>query len=102
MLRHLENRFSINVAGLKKSVIRELLRLTQKPEIISFAGGLPSLYELDENGGYVISIHTFSKILFPGLRLGWILANPVIIEKFVIAKQAMDLCTPPLTQAFAC
>ena len=42
MLHHLENRFSINVAGLKKSVIRELLRLTQKPEIISFAGGLPS------------------------------------------------------------
>ena len=38
----LESLFSINVAGLKRSVIRELLKLTQKPDIISFAGGLPS------------------------------------------------------------
>jgi len=60
---------------------------------------IPSLYELDEGNGYVISLHTFSKILFPGLRLGWIFANKQIINKFVIAKQAMDLCTSPFTQA---
>jgi len=60
---------------------------------------IPSLYELDEGNGYVISLHTFSKILFPGLRLGWIFANKQIIDKFVIAKQAMDLCTSPFTQA---
>jgi 2-aminoadipate transaminase len=60
---------------------------------------LPSLYELDEGRGYVISLHTFSKILFPGLRLGWIVAVKEVIDKFVIAKQAMDLCTPPITQA---
>ena len=34
--------FSINSKRMKKSVIRELLKLTAKPEIISFAGGLPS------------------------------------------------------------
>ncbi|MBN2018371.1 MAG: PLP-dependent aminotransferase family protein [Candidatus Cloacimonetes bacterium] len=34
--------FSINSRRMKKSVIRELLKLTAKPEIISFAGGLPS------------------------------------------------------------
>jgi len=60
---------------------------------------IPSLYELDEGNGYVISLHTFSKILFPGLRLGWIFASKEIIDKFVIAKQAMDLCTSPFNQA---
>ena len=62
---------------------------------------LPSFYELDAGKGYVISLFTFSKILFPGLRLGWMLANEELIEKFVMTKQAMDLCTPTLTQAVA-
>ncbi|MCK4358927.1 MAG: aminotransferase, partial [Candidatus Cloacimonetes bacterium] len=42
MTTHLENLLSLNAKGMKKSVIRELLKLTAKPEIISFAGGLPS------------------------------------------------------------
>ena len=62
---------------------------------------VPTLYQLDEGAGYVISIHTFSKILFPGLRLGWIMASPLILEKFIIAKQSMDLCTSALSQAIA-
>jgi len=37
-----EELFSLNSKRMKKSVIRELLKLTAKPEIISFAGGLPS------------------------------------------------------------
>ena len=62
---------------------------------------IPSLFKLDAGEGYVISLFTFSKILFPGLRLGWIVASEKIIDKFVIAKQAMDLCTSPFTQAVA-
>jgi len=62
---------------------------------------LPSLYEMDQGEGYVISLRTFSKILFPGLRLGYIMAKTEFIDKFVIAKQGMDLCTPPFTQAIA-
>ena len=62
---------------------------------------IPSLFKLDAGEGYVISLFTFSKILFPGLRLGWVVASEKIIDKFVIAKQAMDLCTPPFTQAVA-
>ncbi len=33
--------FSNNANNMRKSVIRELLKLTQQPDIISFAGGLP-------------------------------------------------------------
>jgi 2-aminoadipate transaminase len=42
MALNFEELFSINSKRMKKSVIRELLKLTSKPEIISFAGGLPS------------------------------------------------------------
>jgi len=41
MVNDLEGLFSTNARRMKKSVIRELLKLTRKPEIISFAGGLP-------------------------------------------------------------
>ncbi|MCX8058787.1 MAG: PLP-dependent aminotransferase family protein [Spirochaetes bacterium] len=61
---------------------------------------LPTLYELD-GGKRVISLYTFSKIFCPGLRLGWIVAPEEVINKVIIAKQAMDLCTPPFNQAIA-
>lgn len=60
----------------------------------------PSLYTLEPDGN-IISLHTFSKIFAPGLRIGWIIAHPDIIKKLVIAKQATDLCTPEFTQAIA-
>ncbi len=37
-----EYRYAHRMKGMKSSIIRELLKLTQKPEMISFAGGLPS------------------------------------------------------------
>lgn len=62
---------------------------------------VPSIYQLDQQGanaGNVINLKTFSKILAPGTRIGWIMAREDIIQKFVVAKQAMDLCTSPFTQ----
>lgn len=58
---------------------------------------LPYLYELDPSGR-VIGLFTFSKIYCPGLRLGWIIAHPKVIDKLVIIKQAVDLCTAPFNQ----
>jgi len=51
--------------------------------------------------GRVIHLSTFSKILSPGLRLGWVVADDRLIEKFILAKQGMDLCTSPLLQYIA-
>lgn len=42
MISDLKEIISINAKGMKRSAIRELLKLTQRPEIISFAGGLPA------------------------------------------------------------
>lgn len=61
---------------------------------------IPSLLELDKIGN-VIALRTFSKILAPGLRLGWIIGEKEIIRKIAIAKQAADLCSPSSTQYIA-
>jgi len=42
MITDLNQIFSTSAKGMKKSAIREILKLTQRPEVISFAGGLPS------------------------------------------------------------
>ena len=61
---------------------------------------LPSLVEMD-NISNVIALRTFSKILAPGLRLGWVMADENVLQKFTIAKQASDLCSPSSTQYVA-
>jgi 2-aminoadipate transaminase len=57
-----------------------------------------SLLSLDRGRGRVIAVHTFSKILSPGLRVGWVVAPPVVIERMIAAKQGLDTCANPLGQ----
>lgn len=59
---------------------------------------LPSLIELADGTVRVIGVYTFSKILAPGLRVGWVVAEPPVIELMVRARQAMDTCTNTLQQ----
>jgi 2-aminoadipate transaminase len=53
--------------------------------------------ELDTTGR-VISLCTFSKILSPGFRVGWVIGNAEIIDRLVMAKQTADLCTSAFVQ----
>ncbi|HEY2572395.1 MAG TPA: PLP-dependent aminotransferase family protein, partial [Solirubrobacteraceae bacterium] len=88
---------------------RELLILEDNPYgLLRYEGEpLPTLYSLDaEVGGtrsaadLVIYLGTFSKILSPGLRLGWAVAPRPVLEKLNLAKQGADLCSSPVTQLF--
>jgi 2-aminoadipate transaminase len=88
---------------------RELLVLEDNPYgLLRYEGEpLPTLYSLDAEavgrGGasdLVIYLGTFSKILSPGLRLGWAVAPRPVLEKLNLGKQGSDLCSSPVTQMF--
>lgn len=57
----------------------------------------PSLFSLDERG-LVIYLGTASKTLGAGLRLGWLVAPPAIVEQLTLVKARGDLFTNGLTQ----
>jgi 2-aminoadipate transaminase len=80
---------------------RELLILEDNPYgLLRYEGApLPTLFSLD-GGEYVIYLGTFSKILSPGLRLGWTTAPRPVLEKLNLGKQGADLCSSPLSQHF--
>ena len=61
---------------------------------------VPPVKHFDDTGR-VIYLGTFSKILAPGFRLGWIAAQPQFIRKMEIAKQSIDLCANTLAQVIA-
>ena len=68
---------------------------------IRFEGDpLPTLYELDDGAGWVVYLGTVSKILAPGIRVGWAVAPPAVLRKMNLGKQAADLCSSTLTQRF--
>jgi 2-aminoadipate transaminase len=92
---------------------RELLVLEDNPYgLLRYEGAAPlPLHALDGGGlaqapgvagraarGYVMYLGTFSKILSPGIRLGWVVAPPPVLEKINLGKQAADLCTSTLSQ----
>ena len=105
-----------NPAGLcwsleKRKALLEFAYKTNLPIVedspyreVRFMGDpIPSLYQLDQNGankGVIINLKTFSKILSPGVRLGWIIAHEDMISKFIVAKQSMDLCTSVFSQCW--
>ncbi len=80
---------------------RELLIVEDNPySLLRYEeDSIPSLLEID-GGESVIYIGTFSKILSPGIRLGWITAPRPVLDKFNLAKQGADLCSSSLSQHF--
>jgi 2-aminoadipate transaminase len=79
---------------------RELLVLEDNPYgLLRYEGEpLPTLYSLDPD--FVIYTGTFSKILSPGVRLGWATAPAPILQKMQIGKAGSDLCSSSISQYF--
>lgn len=60
---------------------------------LRFSGDpVPGFREINPDDPLVFSVRTFSKILAPGLRVGWINADPRLRKLLIAGKQAMDTC----------
>ncbi len=86
---------------------RELTRITSESNLLlveddpygalSYGGDpLPTLHSMQPDT--VVYLGSFSKILAPGLRVGYVIAPQTLHRKLVQAKQAADLHTPSFTQ----
>ncbi|MDQ7791027.1 MAG: PLP-dependent aminotransferase family protein [Clostridia bacterium] len=91
---------------------RELLRLAARHRLVVLEddpysdlcyGEKPpaSLKAMDTYGG-VVYLSTFSKILFPGLRTGYVAAHPALLNRMAMEKQFIDLHTNNLAQWLLC
>jgi 2-aminoadipate transaminase len=59
---------------------------------------LPAIKQLDEHGGTVL-LRSFSKVSFPGLRVGWVVGPKPLLDRLRHAKELADLHTDQLSQA---
>lgn len=102
-----------NPAGITMSLDRRkhLLEIASKYDLLIFEDDpyghlrfsgipIPPIAELDKEGR-TLYMGTFSKVLAPGLRIGYIAGNAEIIKKLNITKQVTDLCSNTLSQYIA-
>jgi 2-aminoadipate transaminase len=99
-----QNPSSITYSAQKRKDVARLLRnqstifVEDDPygELRFIGAGLPSIKTYLEDN--VCLLGSFSKIVSPGLRLGWVCAEKTVMEKLIIAKQASDLHSNYLSQ----
>jgi 2-aminoadipate transaminase len=96
-------------ASLSVAARHALLHLTERAGVVlveddiygqlSYAGNPPPTIKQLDGSGDTVLLRSFSKLAFPGLRVGWVIGPRPLIEKLTEAKQWSDLHTDQLSQA---
>lgn len=93
------------LAGLLRKYNVGLLEDNPYGELRYSGEALPHVFQLEAEADATGRLHsrviysgTFSKVLTPGLRIGWVLADEAVIDKLVMFKQGTDLHTSTLNQ----
>lgn len=68
---------------------------------ISFEGEMPKPIKAYDNEGRVMYTSTFSKIVSPGMRIGWLVAHPVFTSKMIEAKSSISISNTLISQYIA-
>ncbi len=102
-----------NPAGVSMSVERRklLAEISKKYSIPVFEDDpygylrydgehLPSVYSFDPDG-MIMYAGSFSKILSPATRIGWLIGDANILKQLTVFKQTTDLCSSTITHALA-
>lgn len=65
---------------------------------LCYEGDVPDSYKSMDDQDQVIYLGSFSKVLIPGIRVGWLAGPGPLVEKVTLAKQTADLCSSSLGQ----
>jgi DNA-binding transcriptional MocR family regulator len=93
--------------GAKRRALLEAARACGVPVVENDSYGelryegdeISPLKRMDGDAGGVVLLRSFSKVSFPGLRVGWALGPRALVDRLRQAKQAADLHTDQLSQA---
>ncbi|MDY6827340.1 MAG: PLP-dependent aminotransferase family protein [Bacillota bacterium] len=69
---------------------------------LCYEGEIPPSYKSLDREERVVYLGSFSKVLIPGIRIGWMAGPSPLIEKATLTKQSTDLCSSSLGQQLAC
>jgi DNA-binding transcriptional MocR family regulator len=93
-----QNPSSALLSPARRQLLLELAYRYQVPVLeddpyseLAYEGSPPLPLRALDRAGQVMYLSTFSKLLFPGLRLGWIVAPQVMLRQLILAKQVVDL-----------
>ncbi len=97
------NPAGVTMSGRRREQLVALCREAHLPIVEDNPYGLlrfegdpqPTLRSLDPHN--VIYLGTVSKVFSPGVRVGWAVAEPGVLQRLVLAKEAADLCGSQFT-----